>query len=72
MKPEDIMALLNASPFVPFSLHLSDGRTIKVESRDFVWVGRHRITMGIPTPDRLVDREERISLLHIVSVKEAA
>ena len=72
MKPEDIKALLDATPFVPFNLHLSDGRTIKIDNRDFVWVGRHRLTIGIPSEDRLIDREERVSLLHIVSVEEAA
>lgn len=72
MKPEDIKALLDATPFVPFNLHLSDGRTVKIDNRDFVWVGRHRLIIGIPSEDRLIDREERISLLHIVSVEEAA
>ena len=73
LKPEDILALRDANPFVPFHLHLSDGRTIEIDNRDFMWVGRHRVTIGIPSgPDRLVDREERIALMHIVSLEEVA
>jgi len=73
LKPEDILALRDAEPFVPFDLHLSDGRTFHIENRDFMWVGKHRVTIGIPSgPDRLVDREERIALMHIVSVEELA
>jgi hypothetical protein len=73
LKPEDILDLRDADPFVPFDLHLSDGRVIRVDNRDFLWVGRRRITLGIPTgPSRLVDREERIALLHIVSAVETS
>ncbi|MBM3841188.1 MAG: hypothetical protein FJ398_25190 [Verrucomicrobia bacterium] len=71
LKPEDILALRDADPFVPFQLHLSDGRTVRVENRDFIWVGRHRITIGLPSGStRLVDREERIALMHIASAEE--
>ena len=73
MKQDAIEAMLNASPFVPFNLHLSDGRTIKIEHPDFVWTFKNRITIGIRSGEgRRVDREEKIALLHIVSVEEAA
>ena len=72
-KPEDILALRDANPFVPFDLHLSDGRTVRIDNRDVLWVGSRRVTVGIPSgPDRLIDREERIALIHIVSLVEAA
>ena len=65
--------MLNTNPFVPFYLHLSDGRSIKIEHRDFVWTSKHRITIGIPSGEgRRVDREEKVSLLHVVSLEEAA
>jgi len=70
-KPEDILLLRDANPFVPFELHLSDGRTLRVDNRDFLWVGRHRLTLGIPSgASRLVDREERVALMHVVSAVE--
>jgi hypothetical protein len=72
LKPEDILALRDADPFVPFQLHLSGGRTIDVANRDFMWVFRNRVHVAIPSGEgRPLDREERIALLHIVSVEEA-
>jgi hypothetical protein len=73
LKPEDILALRDAQPFVPFQLHLSDGRTIGVNNRDFIWVFKNRINVAIPSDaGHLLDREERIALMHIVSIAEAA
>jgi hypothetical protein len=73
LRPEAILALRDANPFVPFQLHLSDGRTVTVNNRDFVWVFQNRVNVAIPSGEgRPLDREERIALIHIVSVAEAA
>jgi hypothetical protein len=73
LKAEDILALRDASPFVPFHLHLSDGRTIRIDNRDFLWVFKHRVNVATPSGEgRPLDREERIALMHIVSVEQAA
>jgi hypothetical protein len=47
---DDLMMLLNAAPFVPFRLHLSDGGTIEVRHRDFVNAGRRYALIGVPDP----------------------
>ncbi|MBI2926327.1 MAG: hypothetical protein HYY24_11570 [Verrucomicrobia bacterium] len=73
LKPEDILALRDAEPFVPFDLHLSDGRTFHIENRDFMWVFKNRVHVAIPSGEgRPLDREERIALMHIVSAEELA
>ncbi len=73
LKPEEILPLRDANPFVPFRLHLSDGRAIQVDDRDFMWVFRNRVHVATPSGEgRPLDREERIALMHIVSVEEAA
>ena len=73
LKPEDILALRDAEPFVPFDLHVSDGRTFHIENRDFMWVFKNRVHVAIPSGEgRPLDREERIALMHIVSVEELA
>ncbi len=73
LKPEDILVLRDATPFVPFDLHLSDGRTIRIENRDSMWVFKNRVNVAFPSGEgRALDREERIALMHIVSVVETA
>ncbi|PYI87145.1 MAG: hypothetical protein DME26_07080 [Verrucomicrobia bacterium] len=63
----------DAHPFIPFHLHLSDGRTVRIDNRDFVWVFKHRVNVAIPSGEgRPLDREERIALMHIVSAVESA
>ena len=48
-RPEDILVLREANPFVPFHLRLSDGRTLCIENRDFVWVFKNRVHVAIPS-----------------------
>ncbi|MEK7675301.1 MAG: hypothetical protein AAB676_05640 [Verrucomicrobiota bacterium] len=72
-RPEDILVLREANPFVPFHLRLSDGRTLCIENRDFVWVFKNRVHVAIPSgAGRPLDREERVALMHIVSIEEPA
>jgi hypothetical protein len=72
LKPGQILALRDATPFVPFHLRLSDGRTVAVQNRDFIWVFKNRVNVAIPAGEgQPLDREERIALLHIVSAVEA-
>ena len=36
MKTDEIRTLLHSQPFVPFTIHLADGREMKVAHPDFV------------------------------------
>ncbi|MCG3184154.1 MAG: hypothetical protein ICCCNLDF_02266 [Planctomycetes bacterium] len=38
MKADEIRKAMNASPFHKFTLHLANGRSLKVEHRDFISV----------------------------------
>ncbi len=73
LKAEEILELRDAHPFGPFQLHLSDGRSIRIENRDCLWVFKNRVQVAIPSgAGRPLDREERIALLHVVSAEELA
>jgi hypothetical protein len=56
-----------AGPFVPFVIHLSDGRKFEVPHRDFIAVGKGVVV--------IVDRNDSthtVDSLHIVSIADAA
>lgn len=38
MRADEIRKAMNANPFVKFTLHLANGRKLKVEHRDFISV----------------------------------
>jgi hypothetical protein len=69
MPAEELRNLLMQQPFVPFRVHLSDGRLFDVRHREMVWVGRHVAVVGIFSPDGYLDRHETIALVHIVSLE---
>jgi len=72
MRPQDITALLERTPFVPFRLHLSNGQVFDVKHPDFVWVFRSRLELAVPAPEdeKIKDHSEHISLLHIARIEE--
>jgi len=72
MRAEDFRDLLDARPFVPFRIHMSDGKTYDIQHPELLFVLRSRIIIGIP-PDQnggIPDRVEHCSLLHVVRVEE--
>jgi hypothetical protein len=71
MSHKDLIPLLEASPFVPFRIHLTDGKTYDVQHRDFVWVFPTRLEIATPSKDseRLMERADLVSLLHIVRLE---
>jgi hypothetical protein len=38
MRADDIRITHQASPFQPFTMHLTDGRAFIVRHRDFLWI----------------------------------
>jgi hypothetical protein len=74
MHPEDLNQLLTARPFVPFRLHLDDGRTFEVRHPDLLWVGRRMALLLVLElgQDRILERSIHLSLLHIVSAELVA
>ena len=65
-------ALLDANPFVPFRIHMTDGKSFDIQHPDFVWVFRNRLDLAIlaDAAQGIVDHVERCFFLHIVRVEE--
>ena len=72
MTPKDITQLLERTPFVPFRLQLTNGKAFEVKHPDFIWVFRSRLEIAVPSPEdeKIKDRTEHISLLHIARIEE--
>lgn len=71
MRPEEFGELLNAQPFVPLRVYLTDGKTYDIPHSEFVWVFRSRVDLAIPADPakRIMDHVEHFSLLHVVRVE---
>lgn len=66
--PADLRALLQARPFVPFRLWLSDGGFVDVRSPEVVMQGKRFAIIGIldaDTRDLLIDRYTTVWYLHV-------
>jgi hypothetical protein len=70
---EALRALLNAKPFVPFRLRLSDGRDVEVRSHEVVSAGRRFAMVGLLDPnasDTFFDRWMTVWYMHVTSVEQ--
>ena len=72
MRAEDLMAMLRERPFIPFRIHMTDGRTFDIVHPEAVFVLRSRAIIGLrPDPEtNIFDRSEQIALLHVVRTSE--
>lgn len=72
MRPEALKELLSVRPFVPFRIHMTDGKTFDIYHPDRVLVLRSRIDIGVkPDPvSEVLEKVEHCSLLHVVRIKE--
>lgn len=68
---EDIKRLLQAVPFAPFTMHLSNGEKVPVRQADNALVSKRHITVGVaPDPATgIPDHDEMIALLHVVKLE---
>ncbi len=65
---KDLRALLKASPFVPFRLHLSEGNYVDVKHPEFVLPGGRYAVIGLvdpAKPEAPIDRHVTIFYLHV-------
>jgi hypothetical protein len=72
MNAQDLKGLLEASPFLPFRVHLSNGQSFEVKHPDFVALFRSHLLLLVPSPDErtIMDHAEYISLLHIARIEQ--
>ena len=63
---EEIRKRLHCAPFAPFIIRLTDGRALKVNHPDFVWMPKPAAVFYFDEAD---GASERLNVLHIVSVR---
>lgn len=68
MKANDIIEALARTPFVPYDIKTSDGRTYAVDHPDFIMRSRDGTTIFLQTDD---DRHIRIDSHHVVAIEDA-
>jgi hypothetical protein len=69
---EELRSLLNAQPFVPFGLHMSDGGSVDIRSREQVFPLRRYAVIGLLDPDSTdtaFDRFMIVGYLHVSRVE---
>ncbi len=71
MRPTELTELLRRRPFIPFRIHLTTGESYDIRHPELVWVFRQCADMAInPNPKTgVIERAERVSLLHIVRLE---
>jgi hypothetical protein len=72
MRPDEFRLYLDARPFRPFRVTLTDGRTYDVMHPELALVGRTVVTIGLADTSpqqRIADRMVMVSLLHVMQVE---
>jgi hypothetical protein len=72
VNPQEIKRLLNATPFVPFRVHTSDGKHLDVKHPELALVSRMMLFVARPVADpreEVPDRVDSVSPLHIVQLE---
>ena len=67
MSPTDFKELLHALPFVPFRLHVSDGRTFDVHHAEFVTYSKNTLYLHLEIDASTGEFREPVTvgLLHV-------
>ena len=72
MNPQEINQKLRASPFVPFRVHMSDGKHLDVNHPEMAMLTRMALLIARPVADPTEDipaRYDSISPLHVVRLE---
>ena len=68
---KEIKELIEAKPFKPFKIYLSDGTSYEISNHDMAMVSKNAVYVGIhPDPDSIAERFVRCALLHITKIEE--
>jgi hypothetical protein len=68
---KQIRELLEAKPFKPFRLSLSDGSHYDITNHDMAFVGRNTVEIGLNLDsDRFAEYFARCSILHITKLED--
>jgi hypothetical protein len=68
---KQLRELLQAKPFKPFRLCLSDGSHYDITNHDMALVGKNTLEVGLNLdPDRFAEYFARCSILHITKLED--
>ncbi|MBI3465664.1 MAG: hypothetical protein HY000_21815 [Planctomycetes bacterium] len=70
MRPEDLLELIRARPFVPLRIHTTDGQTYELRHPDQAIVLRSRLVLAVGGQNGIPEGLEHIALLHVVRVEQ--
>lgn len=73
MRADEIREHLDADPFIPFRLCLSDGSSYEIQHPDQVLVTTWSVEIGLPeqrSEKRIYQRIAHCALLHIVKLEK--
>jgi len=63
--------LMQAQPFKPFRVHMSDGKSYEVVNHDSAFVKRNEIEIGLnPDEEGFSAKYVRCAILHITRIEE--
>jgi hypothetical protein len=67
----EIKELLNAQPFKPFRIRMSNGQAHEVLNHDMALVSRNSVDIGLhPDSEGVAERFVRCAILHITEIEE--
>lgn len=70
MRYQELYETLHKLPFEPFRLQLSNGQSHMIQHKDFAWLTRSTLYVGLPSgDDEVPDRAIQCDLLHVVAVE---
>lgn len=68
---KQIRELLQAKPFRPFRIGLSDGTHYDITNHDMAWVMKNTVEIGLNLdPDGFAEYAARCSILHITKLED--
>ena len=67
----ELKVRMNAQPFVPFRVCMSDGKTYDITNHDMMLVTRNSVLVGVTLdPDEIAERFVQCALLHITRIED--
>ena len=73
MHPDELLAAVRRTPFVPFRLHVSDGSAYDIRHPETVLVTRRAAILSVPDdPGHPAERAVTVAMVHINRLEELA
>jgi hypothetical protein len=72
MRPEELSKILQRQPFIPFRIHLTDGKTYDIRHPENLMILRSRLDIAVDRDPAtgVIGQVDFVSLLHLVRVED--